>query len=105
MTSVLCYHSMTKTTVVHLLADDYDVLIDRTTKWGNPFVIGRDGTRTEVIELYRKWIHTQPSLMDSLHQLEGKRLGCWCKSKNPKPCHGDVLVELVNSRFEQGGLF
>jgi len=31
--------------------------------------------------------------MASLHELKGKRLGCFCK---PKLCHGDVLVELIN---------
>ena len=30
--------------------------------------------------------------IDDLLSLDGKRLGCYCK---PKPCHGDVLVELV----------
>lgn len=32
-------------------------------------------------------------LMKSLPELKGKTLGCWCK---PYPCHGDVLVELLN---------
>ena len=29
------------------------VLIDRRTRWGNPFVVGRDGTRPQVIARYR----------------------------------------------------
>ena len=29
------------------------VLIDRRTRWGNPFVVGRDGTRAQVIARYR----------------------------------------------------
>ena len=29
------------------------VLIDRRTRWGNPFVVGRDGTREQVIARYR----------------------------------------------------
>jgi hypothetical protein len=78
--------------VVHCKKESYDVLIDRTTKWGNPFVIGRDGTRSEVIEKYRNYILKNQELLDSLDELKGKVLGCWCK---PKSCHGDVLVELL----------
>ena len=29
------------------------VLIDRRTKWGNPFRLGRDGTREQVVARYR----------------------------------------------------
>lgn len=36
------------------------VYIGRPNKWGNPFVIGRDGSRAEVIAKYRAWIVTQP---------------------------------------------
>lgn len=85
-----------RTTVVHCSRSTYDVLIDRTTKWGNPYLIGQDGTREEVIEKYHQWIVTQTTLMDSLHELKGKRLGCWC---HPKPCHGWVLVDLIRDRF------
>lgn len=70
----------------------FDVYIGRGSKWGNPFVIGKDGTREEVIEKYREWILTRADLLNSLHELRGKTLGCSCK---PKPCHGDVLAELV----------
>lgn len=30
--------------------------IGRPSKWGNPFVIGADGTRDEVVERYRTWL-------------------------------------------------
>jgi len=81
-----------KTTVVHCRIESYDVYIGRPSKWGNPFTIGKDGTRKEVIEKYRSWIKKQPELMDNLSELKGMVLGCWC---SPKPCHGDVLIELV----------
>ena len=55
-------------------------------------MIGKDGTRQEVIDKYEKWIVTQPELMNSLHELKGKDLVCCCK---PLPCHGDVLLRLV----------
>jgi hypothetical protein len=38
------------------LGEEYDVRIDRWTKWGNPFRINVDGTREEVISAYEKWI-------------------------------------------------
>jgi hypothetical protein len=83
----------TKTTVVNRrLSIEYDVHIGRPSRWGNPYKIGRDGTREEVIEKYRNWIKTQPELLKALPELRGKTLGCWCK---PLHCHGDVLVELI----------
>lgn len=70
------------------------VHIGRPSKWGNPFRIGVHGSRKQVIEKYRSYILSQPQLMASLHELRGKTLVCYCK---PQPCHGDILVELVNS--------
>lgn len=70
------------------------VYIGRPSRWGNPFVIGRNGTREEVLALYREWIHTQPEMMAlARRELRGKTLGCWCA---PKACHGDVLAEIAN---------
>lgn len=77
---------------VHCKRDGYDVLIDRTTIWGNPFIIGEDGTREEVIEKYESYIRSRPDLMARIHELKDKTLGCWCA---PKACHGDVLIKLV----------
>jgi hypothetical protein len=81
------------TKVVHCKRESFDVYIGRPSKWGNPFQIGRDGTREEVIAKYRAWIVQQPALMAALPELEGKVLACWCA---PKACHGDVLAELAN---------
>lgn len=69
------------------------VYIGRPSKWGNPFVIGIDGTREEVIKKYEQWIKTQPNLMKALPELKGKDLACYC---SPLPCHGDVLLRLAN---------
>ena len=84
---------MNQATTVNLKFEDCDVRIDRPSKWGNPFRIGIDGTRDEVIQKYLEWLLNQPELMDQLSELQGKRLGCWC---SPDLCHGDVLCELVN---------
>jgi hypothetical protein len=79
------------TTVVKV-NEPHDVYIGRPSIWGNPFKIGPDGTREEVIAKYWAWIQTKPQLMRRLSRLRGKTLGCYCK---PLPCHGDVLVELI----------
>lgn len=77
------------------MKEKFDIYIGRGgSKWGNPFLIGKDGTRSEVIEKYRVWIQTQPELMEDIKSLRGKVLGCHCK---PLGCHGDVLAELADS--------
>jgi len=50
-----------RTRVVHCRRERYDVYVGRPSPWGNPFVIGRDGTREEVIAKYAAWVRTQPS--------------------------------------------
>ena len=80
------------TRVVHCKREKHDVYIGRPSKWGNPFAIGKDGTRDEVIAKYEAWIREQPALMASLPELRGKVLGCWCA---PQACHGDVLARLA----------
>jgi len=82
--------------VVHLKRDLFDVRIDRASKLGNPFKIGQDGSRAEVIAKHRKWLFQQADLLTALRELRGKRLGCWCA---PQPCHGDTLAELANGQL------
>jgi hypothetical protein len=65
------------------------------SKWANPYKIGRDGSRDEVLAKYRNHIveriRREPDLYN-LEELRGKVLGCWCK---PDSCHGDVLAEML----------
>ena len=68
------------------------VYIGRPSKWGNPFIIGRDGTREEVIRKYIDWMFTKFDPHE-IRELRGKDLVCHCA---PKACHGDVLLELAN---------
>lgn len=81
------------TTVVHCKREPYDVYIGRPSKWGNPFVIGEDGTREDVIALYREYVLMRADLIRALPELKDKVLGCWC---HPQSCHGDVLAELAD---------
>ena len=63
--------------------------------WGNPFLLGRDGDREEVLDRYRRWLLARPQLIDrARRELRGKTLGCFCK---PLLCHGDVLAEIADS--------
>ena len=80
------------TRVVHCKKEPYDVYIGRPSKWGNPYVIGRDGTREEVLQKYEEHVRSSKILMRALPSLDGKVLGCWCY---PKPCHGDVLIKIL----------
>lgn len=91
---------MRRALVVNARNAAYDVLIDRTTKWGNPFGHVRGtrarilvATRAEAIAQYEAWLRTQPDLMAALPELKDKVLGCWC---SPSGCHGDVLARLAN---------
>ena len=82
--------------VVHCKRDEFNVYIGRPGPFGNPFHIGADGTREEVVEKYAAWVLTQTELLATIKtELKGKVLGCWCA---PSLCHGDILVELANDR-------
>jgi hypothetical protein len=83
--------------VVHCKKEPYDIYIGRPSKWGNPFEIGKNGSREEVIEKYKNWVVTQDL---NFSELRGKTLGCWCA---PKACHGDILIELANASYDAFG--
>lgn len=80
--------------VVNRRHNDYDVYIGRGSIWGNPFVIGPDGSRGQVIAQYEARLRARPDLLEQLPTLRGKRLGCYCA---PKACHGDVLAQMANA--------
>jgi len=77
---------------------DFDVYIGRGSGFGNPYAIGEEGDdRDEVIRKF-KYDFDRDYLKDDFKQRllkhRGKKLGCHCK---PMSCHGDVLVEFLNS--------
>ena len=76
------------------------VYVGRPTKWGNPYYTA---------EAYGRWLTTGPYflphcfderkvILDSLHELKGKDLACWCPEG--EPCHADVLLKLANQEAE-----
>lgn len=62
-----------------------------------PFKIGPNGTRAEVMELYRGFFYRRlaksPHFRIRVHELWGKVLGCECV---PDHCHGDIIAEYLN---------
>lgn len=76
------------------------VYVGRPSKWGNPYLVGRDGDRQRVVDRYAErvgFILTQTgsreAFLQDLEELRGKELVCWCA---PLPCHADILLELAN---------
>lgn len=83
--------------------------IGRGSPLGNPYIIGKDGSREQVIAKYRVWLNEQivrknPVVLDELNRLgnkaideKGLALQCFCY---PKPCHGEVIKEkLVKAMY------
>jgi hypothetical protein len=97
--------------VVHCRREQFDEYIGRAaprfglagSKWANPFPVpkGYDRERDpdRILERYEARIRSKPELMAALHELDSKRLGCWCKLRGDEPCHGDVLVRLRNQQL------
>lgn len=89
------------------------VVVARPGPWGNPFVVGRDGTAEECVRLFtalcsgllcltskahpdeqRRFLaHAR----DHIHELRGHDLVCWCRAG--QACHADVLLEIANQEI------
>ena len=109
------------TRVVHVNDAPYTVYVGRAnpsvglpeSPWHNPFKIGVNGSREQVVAQYFEYVKAQPELMSRLPELRGQVLGCWCKTGAAPDtlCHGDVLAALADSgswappRAAQGELF
>jgi hypothetical protein len=90
---------------------DNCVYVGRGSRWGNPFVVGKNGTAQECVKKYCDWLlpyrhqgwHntmldfmlSEASLTEIWGKLSGKNLMCWCKIG--EPCHADVLLILAAS--------
>lgn len=85
---------MTKVDHVKKYKGKNGIYIGRPTIFGNPFEIGKDGTRAEVIEKYREYLKTRPDILKLIPKLKDKVCLCFCRPA--LPCHGDVLAELAD---------
>jgi hypothetical protein len=64
--------------------------------FANPFTVKEYG-RAEAIRRYRERLLADPELLDrARRELAGQDLACWCRAD--QECHGDVLIEIANSR-------
>ena len=105
---------MKQTKVINIKSGDrYDIYIGRNRgsacHFGNPFVIGPDGTREDVIRKFDLWIrgvaytqiesHRRAWILQNIEKLRGKTLGCYCK---PLACHGDIYIQLLQEAEEHG---
>lgn len=88
---------------------DNTVKVDRSTKWGNPFVVGKPGgaytakvmNRRHAWQLYRSIACDMPALVEAAQrELRGKNLACWCPLPEPyehDECHAAALLEIANA--------
>lgn len=83
------------------------VKVDRTTKWGNPFVVGKPGgaytakvmDRRHAYLLYKSVVEDNKNLVEAAQkELRGKDLACWCPKDDSYEdcCHAAVLLEIAN---------
>jgi hypothetical protein len=80
------------------------VKVDRTTKWGNPFIVGKPSAysggrpvqdKRHAFVLFRAVAPDNEALVAAARaELRGKNLACWCKIG--EPCHADILLEIAN---------
>ena len=84
--------------------EPYDTYIGRGSKWGCPYTIIKDrptlaseivDSKEEALSKYKEYVLNNPELIESLDELEGMTLGCFCK---PEKCHGDILLELLTKK-------
>jgi hypothetical protein len=82
----------------------YDVYIGRAGQgqdgyFGNPYILGKDGSREEIMEKYRKYFFQRmcedTHFRIKIENLENKILGCFCK---PEACHGDIIKDYLDNK-------
>jgi len=74
------------------------VSVTRPGRWGNPFKVTADVPAIEAVREYARWAtgtrEGRAIVVAARRELAGKDLACWCREG--EPCHGDVLLKLVN---------
>lgn len=95
------------TRVVHVHDAPFDEYIGRAmgqgiaaSIWKNENRVTSDTPLGTAVKLFHQDLMASPELLARLPELQGRTLGCWCKSKaNPeKECHGDVLATMAEGR-------
>ena len=86
------------------------IIVDRSTPWGNPFIVGKDGDAAYCVRLFELMlcgslamlctptIEEQKArrryILDHIKDLRGRDLAFWCRLD--KPCHADSLILMAN---------
>lgn len=72
------------------------IYIGRGSKWGNPFVIGKDGNRDAVCDKHLQKLKNDivngNVTLEDLAGLHNQKLVCFCA---PLRCHGDTLENVA----------
>ncbi len=74
------------------------VNIGRPGPFGNPFIIGRDGTRAEVVAKHRVWVFApeQAALRERMRRQIPPDAARWCPGcRGTKPCHDDNIADVL----------
>jgi len=71
---------------------DTAIYIGRGSPLGNPFIIGRDGDRRQVIGAFRCLLATSAELQAAAEATRGHDLVCFCY---PRPCHGQPVLDYL----------
>ena len=70
------------------------VLVDRRTKWGNPFRVSPGQDAAQAVARYRvhlwRQIRAGEVSLEELAELHGCWLACWCVGDHS--CHAEVLA-------------
>jgi hypothetical protein len=91
------------------------VNVARPGKLGNPFIVGKHGTRAECVAMHRgllagylcisidrECIDAQREhrafVKENRERFRGWNVACWCRGE---PCHGDTLLEAFNRRVRK----
>lgn len=83
----------TRVVNIHTHPGDVEVFCARPSVWRNPYVVGVDGNKEQVLELFVERLRRFPALVRAARKhLYGKRLGCYCA---PKACHCHIWALVV----------
>ncbi len=97
---------MNLTSVVYLPQHNDYIYVGRPTIHGNPFHLGADGTREEVVWKHFLYFHrriqSDPLFKQEVLKLAGGKLGCYCHEwngigDNPLYCHADNIASYLNN--------
>lgn len=96
--TVLANQSMDKNLILWAEQKGLSVRIDRSSKYGNPFILDQDGDRDEVCDAFKlHYLPFKKSIHKDADKLIGKVLICHCY---PERCHGESLIQLCNQHKE-----